>query len=147
MHIKKLKTYIRIKRYNPWKTSKLITKTNSPVLTLIISQSLINNTYCIPRHNIKQHQDKQEPRVSSYRICVFGIALPKPKDALKWCENKHHPPKSTWLRVYVYTTITRSIDFLSKLRSLLAALSRKKSWFAYINLVWFFSDECFLQHI
>ena len=47
----------------------------------------------------------------------------------------------------VYTTITRSIDFLYKLRSLLGALSRKKSWFAYINLVWFFSDECFLQHI
>ena len=23
----------------------------------------------------------------------------------------------------------------------------KKSWFAYIDLVWFFSDECFLQHI
>ena len=35
----------------------------------------------------------------------------------------------------VYTTITRSIDFLYKLRSLLGALSRKKSWFAYINLV------------
>ena len=52
---------------------------------------------------------------------------------------------STKLRVY--TTITRSIDFLYKLRSLLGALSRKKSWFAYINLVWFFSDECFLQHI
>ena len=46
-----------------------------------------------------------------------------------------------------YTTITRCIDFLYKLRSLLAALSRKKSWFAYINLVRFFSDECFLQHI
>ena len=44
----------------------------------------------------------------------------------------------------VYTTITRSIDFLYKLRSLLGALSRKNSWFAYINLVWFFSDECFL---
>ena len=35
----------------------------------------------------------------------------------------------------VYTTITRSIDFLYKLSSLLAALSRKKSWFAYKNLV------------
>ena len=35
----------------------------------------------------------------------------------------------------VYTTITPSIDFLYKLRSLLGALSRKKSWFAYINLV------------
>ena len=49
--------------------------------------------------------------------------------------------------LWVHTTITRSIDFLYKLRSLLAALSRKKKLVCLYKFGMIFSDECFLQHI